>query len=140
MALGEFKLFQFKSKKQMEKEERQYALWAFPYGDLQREKLTSLVKELDPKASIQITLASYLTCKELFEDVLENTESQDAATEKMLKSIRSYGQLIKAKEMPFYLALVLADSQIDETCKYPSKDEIQTKIEELESIRKPKKK
>jgi len=140
MALGEINLFKFKSRTQMEKEERQYALWAFPYGELQRENLTKLVKELKPKESSKICLASYLTCKELYEDVLENSDSPEAATEKMLKSIRSYGQLIRAKEMPFYLALVLADRDTDETCSYPSKDEILTRIEELESIRKPKKK
>jgi len=35
----------------------------------------------------------------------------------------------------------LADANIDETCNYPSKEEIQIKINELETIRKaPKKK
>ena len=141
MALGEIKLFQFKSKKQQEKEERQYAEWAFPYGEQQRENLTNLIKEINPKASIPICLASFLTCKELYEDVLENSDSPEEATEKMLKVIKNYSQLVRAKEMPLYLTLVLADANIDETCNYPSKEEIQIKINELETIRKaPKKK
>jgi len=141
MALGEFKLFQFKSRKQLEKEEKQYAEWAFPYGELQRENLTALIKELAPKQPLQICLASFLTCKEIYEDVLKNSESSSAANEKMLKSVRNYGQLIKSKEMPFYLALVLADSKVDEACLYPSAEEIQKHIHELETIRKsPKQK
>ena len=141
MALGEFRLFQFKSKKQQEQEARQYAEWAFPFGELQRENLTNLVKDLVPKASVPICLASYLTCKELYEDVLENSESSEIATEKMLRSIKNFGQLIKAKEMPLYLALVLADANVDETCEYPPAEEVKKRIQELEDIRnRPKEK
>jgi len=139
MALGEFKLFQFKSRAQIEKEDKQYALWAFPYGDLQRTRLTSLLEELNPKASKQIGIASYLTCKELYEKTLEDTKTPEAATEKMLKVIRNYQQLIRTKEMPLYLALVLADSEIDEECRYPSADEIKKQIQEFEIIRQTKK-
>ena len=139
MALGEFKLFQFKSKKQREKEEREYALWAFPYGDLQREKLGDLIMELIPKASLPIYLASYLTCKELFDNTLEDAESRDSAINKMINGIGSYGQLIKKNEMPMYLALVLVDAEIDEKCEYPPIDEIRAKIQELTDLREVKK-
>jgi len=84
MALGEWRLFQFKSKKQREKEEKAYAKWAFPYGDLQRERLTELIKKLMPKGPVEINLASFLTCKELYEDTLENSQSREEATDKMI--------------------------------------------------------
>jgi len=135
MALGEFKLFQMKSKKQREKEEREYAAWAFPFGDLQRENLTTLVKELKPKESPQICLASFLTCKELFDNVLEEAESYDAAVDKMINGIVSYGQLIKKDEMPFYLALVLADAKVDEKCEYPSADEIRASVQDITDLK-----
>jgi len=139
MALGEFKLFQFKSKKQREKEEREYAAWAFPFGDLQKEKLGGLIKELIPKASLPLCLASYLTCKELFDNALEDNETRDEAINNMLNSVGSYGQLIKKTEMTTYLALVLVDAEIDEKCEYPSVDEIRAKIKELTELRKEKK-
>ena len=135
MALGEFKLFQFKSKKQREKEEREYAVWAFPYGDLQKDKLGELIKELIPKASLPIHLASYLTCKELFDNALEDTENRDEAIDRILNNIGSYGQLIKRNEMPTYLALVLVDADINEECEYPPIDEIRAKIQELTDLR-----
>jgi len=139
MALGEFKLFQFKSKKQREKEEKEYAAWAFPYGDIQKEKLGDLIKELIPKASIPICLASYLTCKELFDTAIEDTETREEAINRMINNVGSYGQLIKKNEMPTYLALVLVDAEIDEKCEYPPIDEIRAKIQELTDLREVKK-
>ena len=139
MALGEFKLFQFKSKKQREKEEKEYAAWAFPYGDIQKEKLGDLIKELIPKASIPICLASYLTCKELFDTAIEDTETREEAINRMINNLGSYGQLIKRNEMPTYLALVLVDAEVDEKCEYPPIDEIRAKVQELTDLREVKK-
>jgi len=139
MALGEFKLFRLKSKKQVEKEQSEYAAWAFPYGQLQRERLTKLMKELDPKASPQISLASYLTCKELYETQLAESESDESTVDEMINTLKSYNQLIRKNEMPFYLALVLADAKIDENCDYPTVDIMREKINELEGIRKERK-
>ena len=135
MALGEFKLFQFKNREQREKEEREYALWAFPYGDLQRDNLTALMRELIPKESIQIFLASFLTCKELYESILEKSESREVAIERMLNEIKRYNQLIKPKEMPMYLALVLADEELDERCEYPPVEVVKAKIQQLEGMK-----
>jgi len=135
MALGEFRLFQFKSRDQREKEEREYALWAFPYGDLQRENLTALMRELKPKESMPICIASFLTCKEIYESTLGKSETREDTIYKMLNVIKSYDQLIKTKEMPMYLALVLADEDVDENCEYPSADEITASIQKLESKR-----
>ena len=140
MALGEFRLFQMKSKRQREKEAQEYAAWAFPYGELQRENLTALTKELMPKESSPLVLASFLTCKELFESVLENSETRENAVDKMINVLGGYSQLIRRDEMPTYLALVLADADIDEKCEYPSVDEVRASIQELTDLKKAKKK
>jgi len=136
MALGEFKLFQMKSRKQREKEAKEYAIWAFPYGDLQREHLTALMRELIPKGPVEINMASFLTCKELYEGILDDLETRDAAVDRMINGLRSYGQLIKASEMPVFLALVLADTEVDESCEYPSADEMRERIKELTALKK----
>ena len=140
MALGEWKMFQFKSKKQREKEAKEYAKWAFPYGELQRERLTELMRELMPKGAVEINMASYLTCKELYENTLEDCESPEDATNRMINIIRSYGQLISANDMPIYLAVVLADADVDENCEYPSADEMRERIQKLIDLRPVKKK
>jgi len=135
MALGEFTMFQMKSKKQREKEEKAYANWAFPHGDLQRERLAELLAELIIKGPVEINMASFLTCKELYENTLEDSESQDAAIEKIINVLRSYGQLIKSEEMPIFLALVLADAEIDENCEYPSAQEMRERIQKLTEMK-----
>jgi len=86
-----------------------------------------------------IFLSSFLTCKELYEGVLEDCESREAAVDKMINSLRNYGQLIKGTEMPMYLAFVLADADIDEKCEYPSVDEIRARIQELTDMKTEKK-
>jgi hypothetical protein len=136
MALGDFKLFQFKNKEQREKEENEYAIWAFPYGDLQREKLTALIRELKPKESIPIYLASFLTCKEIYESTLKKSDSREQAINKMLNEIKSYNQLVKPKDIPMYLALVMADEDLDERCEYPPVDIMRAKMQEFEGMKK----
>jgi len=139
MALGEFKMFQWKSKEQREKEAREYATWAFPHGEKQKENLGALILELKPKASLPLSMASFLTCKELYERTLESSESRESAVEKMLNAIGNYNQLIKSDEMPMYLALVLADADLDEECEYPAIEEIRVRIQELNDLKIAKK-
>jgi len=139
MALGEFKLFQFKSKAQREKEEKEYASWAFPYGDLQRENLTALISELKPKEPSQMLLFSYLTCKEIHKNASEDSESREETIAKMMSIIKRYKQLIKKSDVNMYLAIVLADAEIDERCEYPSADEIRASIQELDEFANKKK-
>ena len=136
MALGEYKLLQFKNKEQRKKEEQEYALWAFPYGNKQKECLTTLMKEINPKSNTQINLVAFLTCKELYENTLGVSGSREETVYKMINTVKSYGQLIRKNEMPLYLALVLADKEIDENCEYPSVEEIRTQIQELVGLRK----
>jgi len=170
MALGEFNLFRIKSKQQRIKEEEEYALWAFPYGESQKEKLSELIKEFLPKISKQIGLASFLTCKELYDKSLESSETDETsganeesrsdetsgtneasgtdissgtheeAIKKFFVIAKKYNQLVRTNETPIYLALVLADREIDENCEYPPADEIRTHIQELNDIQKAGKK
>ncbi|MCL2819580.1 MAG: hypothetical protein FWD38_01920 [Oscillospiraceae bacterium] len=140
MALGEFRLFQFKSKKTIREENRVYADWAFPYGDNQKENLLELISKLNPKLPQKLALVSFLTCKELYENALEKSESSDAAVENMLLVLKGYNELIKKKEMPFFLALVIADTKVDMSCEYPPAEDVQKLIDEFEAIKRDSKK
>ena len=134
MALGEFRLFQFKSKEQREKEQKEYAAWAFPFGDLQKTNLTALLAELKPKESGQILMFSFLTCKELYKNNVDDPDTREAVIRKVLSSAKRYKQIIKGSDMSMYLAVVLADDEIDEMCEYPSADEIRVSMQEIDAI------
>ena len=135
MALGEFQIFSWKSKATQQKEQETYEKWAFPYGEKQRNALQTLLLEVYPKESIPTTLIPFLTCKELYGEILIKAGSRDSAVDVMINRQKKYKQIIKKKTMTTYLALVLADADIDEQCEYPSAEEIRTRVQELEGLR-----
>jgi hypothetical protein len=125
MALGDFNLFIWKSKEQARKEEEDYAQWAFPYGQPQREKLVKLMLEVFPKESETTTLIPFLTCKELYSKACKSPDLSDYAIEKLM-AMQKYKRLIRKQDMPYYIALVVADARIDESLEYPDADEIRS--------------
>jgi len=135
MALGEYTLFTWKSKATQQREQEEYEKWAFPYGKEQREKLQALLLAIYPKESIPNTLIPFLTCKELYEGALKKAANSEEAIDTLLNKQKKYKQILRKKDMPTFIALVLADAEIDEQCEYPSADEIRARALELESIR-----
>jgi len=136
MGLGDISWFSFKSRATAAKEQAEYAKWAFPFGQEQRDNLEKLLKEIFPKEPLPSLLIPFLTCKELYEGILEKAGSTDAAIDVMINKQKSYKQILKKKTMTIYLALVLADAGVDEQCLYPSADDILKKAGELEANRK----
>ena len=135
MALGEYTLFQWKSKATQEKEQEEYARWAFPYGDKQRENLQALLLTVYPRESIPTTLIPFLTCKELYEGILKKSGSRDEALDTIINKQKKYKRIVRKKDMTTYLALVLADAEVDEQCEYPDAEAIRAKALELDGIR-----
>jgi nitrate reductase beta subunit len=138
MAFGEFSLFQWKNKEQLDKEAREYENWAFPYGELQRTNLMALLSELRPKEAQEILLVSFLTCKEDYENILAGSQTDEEAISKMLNSSKGYIRLVKKADRIMFIAVLLADVCLDEACLYPSADEILKRVQELEELRKTK--
>jgi len=132
MALGEFNLFQWKSREAREREEKEYGEWAFPHGPQQRERLVALMRELRPREKPVFMLMGFLTCKELYERHLKKLEEREKALHYMVNEEKKYRQLIGKKDMTTYLALVLADAELDENCEYPAADDIRAVVAELD--------
>lgn len=129
--------FTFKTAKQRARDERNYARWAFPYGDAQREKLDSLIRELMPKEDPKAAMSVFLMGREAYrgsfrddpEDLAERTEQNKMkALDRTLES-QLFGRY--KKFIPYYKALVLADLGVDETLQYPSVEELRRSAEEL---------
>ena len=74
--------FTFKSAKQRAREEKQFARWAFPYGEAQKEKVLELICQLLPKEDPKAAMAVFLMGREALrgsfkddpEDLAERTE------------------------------------------------------------------
>ena len=140
MALGDFLLFSWKSKATLEREQKEYDAWAFPHGPQQRENLQALMMELYPKEQGPFLLMGFLTCKELYERILEDTGSQEQTIQILVIREKKYKNLIRKNEMPRYVAFVIADSQIGADCIYPTPDEMRRRIAEIEALDAEKKK
>jgi len=132
-------LFSWKSKATREKEQREYEAWAFPHGPEQRAKLEALMRELKPKEHLSFMMMGFLTCKELYERFLEQTGSSESAVDFLINEEKQYKNVIRKREMTTCLALVLADTEIDERCDYPSAEEVNARIRELDGLRRKKK-
>ena len=135
--MGVSEWFTFKSVKQRAREEKQFARWAFPYGDAQKAKIDAIVKELLPKEDPKSAMAVFLMGRQAYrgsfkddpEDLAERTaEDQMAALDQMLAQ-QLFGRY--KKFIPYYKVLVLADLEVDETLNYPSVEELRRRAEAL---------
>jgi hypothetical protein len=124
MGLGDLNFFIWKSKAQVQQEQADYEKWAFPFGQPQREKLVKLMLEVFPKESEPTVLIPFLTCKELYGKMAKTPDLADYAINRLLTEVKKYKRIIRKQEMPTYVALVVADSKIDDRIEYPTAQEI----------------
>lgn len=135
MGFGEW--FTFKSAKQRAREEKQFARWAFPYGEPQKEKVMELICQLLPKEDPKAAMAVFLMGREAMrgsfkddpEDLEERTEKNKMAALDHVLQTQLFGRY--KKFIPYYKVLVLADLEIDETLNYPSAEELRCRAEKL---------
>ncbi|MBQ8830748.1 MAG: hypothetical protein IJ017_04030 [Oscillospiraceae bacterium] len=135
MALGEIQWLQFKNKKTRERDEREYAEWAFPYGKEHEEKVTALLKELDPKESPQVAKVCLLTAKEIAERVhkiIDMPEHRDYAIKCLAKDLKRYKSIFRKPEYrAIYCVLGFIELDMTPALNYPTADEIRIKANEL---------
>ena len=129
--------FTFKTAKQRARDERNYARWAFPYGEPQKEKLTQLIRELLPKEDPKAALSVFLMGREAYrgsfrddpEDLAERTQQNKMKALDATLASQLFGRY--KKFIPYYKALILSDLEVDETLNYPSVEELRHRAEEL---------
>ena len=129
--------FTFKSAKQRAREEKQFARWAFPYGEPQKEKVKDLLHRLMPKEDPQVALAVFLMGREAVrgsfkddpEDLAERTQKNKLDALDRTLQTQLFGRY--RRFIPYYKVLILADLDVDETLNYPSVEELHRRAEEL---------
>ena len=129
--------FTFKSAKQRARDERNFARWAFPYGEAQKEKIVQLIRELMPKEDPKAALSVFLMGRQAYrgsfrddpEDLAERTKQDQMDALDAILANQLFGRY--KKFIPYYKVLVLADLEVDETLNYPSADELRRRVEEM---------
>lgn len=130
-------LFTFKTAKQRARDERNYARWAFPYGDAQKEMLLQLIRELMPKEDPRAALSVFLMGRQAYrgsfrddpEDLAERTSQDQMDALDAVLANQLFGKY--KKFIPYYKVLVLADLDVDETLNYPTAEELRRRVEEM---------
>lgn len=129
--------FVIKSRKQREADSRRYDKWAFPYGELQKQTVSEVLKLLLPEEAPQTAMAVYLIGREGYRGSYLADE-EDARTEEEKRRDAWYALKKQLpgnhrKKLPRYLALILADAGIDENLHYPSPEALFQSAAELEA-------
>ena len=129
--------FTFKTAKQRARDERNYARWAFPYGDAQKEMILQLIRELMPKEDPRAALSVFLMGRQAYrgsfrddpEDLAERTSQDQMNALDAVLANQLFGKY--KKFIPYYKVLVLADLEVDETLNYPTAEELRRRVEEM---------
>jgi hypothetical protein len=117
--LGELQWFAWKSKKKREKEEAEYIQWAFPHGTAQKEKIVSILEGLFPDEDASAALVAYLSCKEVYDDAIADGNDNVGAAKIMKRFLNRYKKIVRPAELPYYIALVLANAEVGPDLNYP---------------------
>ena len=126
MGLREF--FEIKSLKQKKLEQLQYNVWAFPYGQAQLQIVNDLILQLMPDEK-KTGLAVYLLGREAFQTA-KNEDPRIAACRTMKSQLPGK----HAKKRYLFLALILADAQVDERLEYPDAQQLRKDAQQLEEM------
>ena len=135
MALGDIQWLQWKTKRGQAKDDEEYAAWAFPYGDEQKEKIFGILSELMPDEIREVSMVCFLTAKEIvgrYHKIFDMPEHRDYALECMNKDFKGYKRLFRNKEhIKLCCARSFVDIEITEELQYPPAEVVRRKAEEI---------
>lgn len=135
MALGDIQWLQWKSKKTQTRDEEEYAEWAFPHGDEQKEKIFEILSEIMPGELREVSMVCFLTVKEIvcrYNKIYNMPEHRDYALERMNKDFKRYRRLFRNQEhIKMCCALSFIDIDITGELLYPPVEEIKRFGEEI---------
>ena len=127
-----------KSRQQRKEEARKYDLWAFPYGPEQKKTVIRLLQGLIPEEKPKMALMIYLAGKQgyLGSDPIKDKPPRECSQEKRIYYARwAMENMLRGrykKQMSRYMALIIADQQVDQFLQYPSIEALQQAARELE--------
>lgn len=125
-----FPWFRFKSRRQEQKEQAEYASWAFPHGAAQQAAVRKLLSQLFPKEPDSVAMVNYLTGREAFLNRYDDYDEGYDPLQVTLHTLR-HCSTVPRRDIPFYMALIAADSRVDETLNYPDAEELRAAAQDL---------
>ena len=126
-----------KTPAQRAKEAERYDRWAFPHGQNQRQKIEQLLAQLLPEEDSKIAMMLFLQGKQAYtgeEPIWGDGPRKCSDRERIAYAIRGMEENLRGKKrirIARFLALIIADQQIDETLNYPTVEQLLALAETL---------
>lgn len=129
--------FTSKSPEQAREDSQRYDQWAFPHGTPQKDAMLGLLAQFFPKEDKKLSLVTYLIVKEAYCGNFRTTASMEelSHSERLKLAMKALKKKLtgpQRKQIPMYLALILADAQVDESLQYPSTTQLQESAQQLQ--------
>lgn len=119
----------FKTKEQLNIEQKVFNQMIFPYGDKQKEKIKELLSSLISNETKENLLYNYIVTKQKIEKVDVSSLSKKELINLIDELDSQY--ITNNNEIAFYLMLAMYDLKIDTNLLYPNKETI---IQEANSL------
>ena len=121
----------FRSKEQRERDQEAYDKAVFPYGEKQKEIISSYLDELFAEELPGMKMFNYLVIKEKIKD----REIDQELIKRVFKSIKNTSSRKKRDTYPYlYMSLAEYDLKISEELNYPDTDKIRENAERIKQI------
>ena len=108
-----------------------YDKWAYPYGVEQKKAIKKVLKELLPKEDSEISVYNYLTCKQALAPKSYDGKYTINFDVPKLRELAKTFNFKDIKNLYKCIALVEADSKIDESLNYPDAESLCKRAEEI---------
>jgi len=119
----EIQWLSFKTKAQKQAEFEEYKKWAFKYGDEQKQKVEQILGRLFPNEKPSLAMMTYLLARDAYYGKYDTRKPSDRnPIQDMYNVLSKKRYQVPEKDIPLYMALVIADERVSYTLDYPPDD------------------
>ncbi|NLO98765.1 MAG: hypothetical protein GX386_00525 [Clostridiaceae bacterium] len=119
----EIQWLSFKTREQKQADLDEYTRWVFKYGQPQKEKVEQILSRLFPKEAPSMAMMTYLLGRDAYYGRYNTKKSSDRNPIKDMYDVLSKKRYqVPKKDIPLYMALIIADERVSEALDYPPDD------------------
>lgn len=128
----EIQWLSFKTREQKQADLDAYTQWAFKYGQPQKKMIEQILGRLFPKETPSIAMMTYLLGRDAYYGRYDTRKPSDRNPLKdMYDTLSKKRYQVPKKDIPLYMALIVADERVTDTLDYPPDDVLRVVAERL---------
>ncbi len=119
----EIQWLSFKTREQKQADLDEYTQWAFKFGQQQKKKVEEILGRLFPKEMPSMAMMTYLLGRDAYYGRYTKKKSSDRNPLRDMYDVLSKKRYqVPHKDIPLYMALIIADERVSDTLDYPPDD------------------